>query len=126
MKNHIKILGIIGIVLVSVISFIAEKSSKTEKKKIYSNKIAMMLETGLGTGTYEMTTRDSWPTDQYTFNLTLSKCKNGGEVSWDDTNKKVLMSGNTADKCYVYFDKFNEFYYSGIKYSAPYGYKISD
>lgn len=36
------------------------------------------------------------------------------------------MGGNVADKCYVYFDKFNEFYYSGIKYSVPCGYKISD
>lgn len=63
MKKHIKILVIIGILLVSEISFIAEKSSKAKKKKTYSNKLAMMLETGAGTGTYEMTTRDSWSTD---------------------------------------------------------------
>ena len=67
--------------------------------------ISMMLETEAKSGNYEMTTRDSWPTEGYIFNSTLSKCENGGELAWDDTNKKVLMSGNMSDKCYVYFDK---------------------
>lgn len=76
-------------------------------KIIKKNKdtISMMLETEAGSGNYELTTRDSWPTEGYIFNSTLSKCENGGELSWDDTNKKVLMSGNMSDKCYVYFDK---------------------
>ena len=51
-----------------------------------------------------MTTANGWPTDGYVFNTILSKCENGGELSWDDTNKRVLMSGNVSDKCYVYFD----------------------
>ena len=67
--------------------------------------ISMMLETDAGSGNYELTTASSWPTEGYIFNSTLSKCENGGELSWDDTNKKVLMSGNMSDKCYVYFDK---------------------
>ena len=76
-------------------------------KIIKKNKdtISMMLETEAGSGNYELTTRDSWPTEGYIFNSILSKCENGGELSWDDTNKKVLMSGNMSDKCYVYFDK---------------------
>ena len=35
--------------------------------------ISMMLETDAGSGNYEMTTRDSWPTEGYVFNSTLSK-----------------------------------------------------
>lgn len=117
MKKHMKLLVIMGILLVLGISFVIvksynkneiylEKNNKVEKKNTYSSGIAMMLETGAGTGVYEMTTRDSWPTDGYKFNSELSKCENGGEVSWDNTNKKVLMSGNTSDKCYVYFDVY--------------------
>lgn len=67
--------------------------------------ISMMLEKTEGTGDYEVSTLSSWPTENYTFNTTLSKCVNGGELSWDDKNKIVLMSGNVSDKCYVYFDK---------------------
>ncbi len=66
--------------------------------------ISMMLETDAGSGNYEMTTRDSWPTEGYIFNSTLSKCENGGELLWDDTTKKVVFNGTTSDKCYVYFD----------------------
>ena len=71
----------------------------------YNDTISMMLETEAGSGNYEMTTANGWPTDGYVFNTILSKCENGGELSCDDTNKRVLMSGNVSDKCYVYFDK---------------------
>ena len=73
--------------------------------KWYNDTISMMLETEAGSGNYEMTTANGWPTDGYVFNTILSKCENDGELSWDDTNKRVLMSGNVSDKCYVYFDK---------------------
>ena len=66
--------------------------------------ISMMIETEAKSGNYEMTTRSEWPTEGYVFNSELSKCENGGELSWDDTNKRVVMSGNVSDKCYVYFD----------------------
>lgn len=31
-------------------------------------------------------------------------------LSWDDTKKAVIVSGNLSDKCYVYFDlaRFDE------------------
>ena len=80
-----------------------EEESKQIKKHV--DTISMMLETEAGSGNYEMTTASSWPTDGYVFNTTLSKCENGGELSWDDENKRVVMSGNVSDKCYVYFDK---------------------
>lgn len=80
-----------------------DNNTKIVKKN--KDTISMMLETEAKSGNYEMATSSSWPTEGYIFNSTLSKCENGGELAWDDTNKKVLMSGNMSDKCYVYFDK---------------------
>ena len=114
MKKHKKLFITLGIVLSITIGLMFVMSSKkddfykenTETKIVKrGNTISMMLETEAGSGNYEMTTQSEWPTDGYTFNSTLSKCENGGELSWDDTNKKVYMSGNLSDKCYVYFDK---------------------
>ena len=82
-----------------------EEEPKQIKKHV--DTISMMLETEAGSGNYEMTTASSWPTEGYVFNSELSVCENGGELSWDDENKRVLMSGNVSDKCYVYFDKYN-------------------
>ena len=87
--------------------FYKESTDNIEKRIIQENTLSMMLETEAGSGNYEMTTSSSWPTDGYVFNTELSKCENGGELSWDDANKTVLMSGNVSDKCYVYFDKYN-------------------
>ena len=84
-------------------SNIYEENENYQMKK-HVDAISMMLETEAGSGNYELTTRDSWPTEGYVFNESLSKCENGGELSWDDANKTVLMSGNVSDKCYVYFD----------------------
>ena len=86
--------------------FYKESTDNIEKRIIQENTLSMMLETEEGSGNYEMTTASSWPTDGYVFNETLSKCENGGELSWDDEKKVVLMSGNVSDKCYVYFDKY--------------------
>ena len=115
MKKHIKLLIVLGIVLLSGISFFLgkeskekdifkEESSNIKKKDTHLNSVSMMLETKANSGNYEMTTRDSWPTEGYIFNSELSKCENGGELSWDNEKKVVLMSGNVSDKCYVYFD----------------------
>ena len=93
-----------------------EEETKQIKKHV--DTISMMLETEAGSGNYEMTTASSWPTDGYVFNATLSKCENGGELSWDDTNKRVLMSGNVSDKCYVYFDKYSLSVVKSFSYTA--------
>ena len=82
-----------------------EENENNQIKK-HVDTISMMLEKDIKSGNYEMTTRETWPTEGYVFNSTLSKCENGGELSWDDENKRVLMSGNVSDKCYVYFDKY--------------------
>ena len=101
---------------------IIEENINTIKKD--DRMLSMMLETAHGSGNYEMTTRSEWPTDGYKFNTELSKCENGGELSWDDTNKTVLMTGNTSDRCYIYFDKLEDlvtFYYSDEQYTVPLG-----
>ena len=66
--------------------------------------ISMNLEQTAGAGDYKTVTRSSWPTEGYKFNTELSRCENGGEINWDDINKKVIVTGNVSDKCYVYFD----------------------
>ena len=72
--------------------------------------ISMNLEQTAGAGDYKTVTRSSWPTEGYNFNAELSRCENGSTLSWDDTKKAVIVSGNLSDKCYVYFDlaRFDE------------------
>ena len=82
------------------------EKEETKQIKKHVDTISMMLETEAKSGNYERTTRESWPTEGYVFNTTLSKCENGGELLWDDEKKVVLMSGNVSDKCYVYFDVY--------------------
>lgn len=123
MKKNIILMMIIAVFFLSLGIVIGrEKNDNFEeenKKQIKNeNTISMMLETEAGSGNYEMTTASSWPTEGYFFNPELSKCENGGELSWDDTNKTVLMSGNTSDKCYVYFDKPLEFYLDDVLFQA--------
>ena len=66
--------------------------------------LTMNLEQTAGAGDYKTVTQSSWPTEGYKFNAELSRCENGSELSWDDTKKAVIVSGNLSDKCYVYFD----------------------
>ena len=66
--------------------------------------ISMNLEQTAGAGDYKTVTQSGWPTEGYKFNTELSRCENGGEINWDDINKKVIVTGNVSDKCYVYFD----------------------
>ena len=76
-------------------------------KRKNNNTISMMLETDTNSKTYIQSTDSTWPTNGYVFNEEMSKCEQGSKLSWDDTNKKVVMEGNTSDKCYVFFDKYN-------------------
>ena len=111
MKKKYAILTIIIILFVT--TFIGFKSLKqnniykeenTNKPVKITKGISMNLEQTAGAGDYKTVTQSTWPTDGYIFNEELSRCENGSELSWDDTNKKVIVSGNLSDKCYVYFD----------------------
>lgn len=124
MKKRIMLSGILFIIIIiSVLVYFNKNNNDLEnvlQNKKYNETISMMLETASGSGEYEKTTASGWPTDGYIFNTELSKCENGGELSWDAENNKVLMSGNTSDKCYVYFDKVNiiTFTINGTEYNA--------
>ncbi|MBD8924163.1 hypothetical protein EGR52_12345 [bacterium] len=76
-----------------------------------SNMLSMMLETSAGSGEYQESTASSWPTKGYIFNENISKCERGSKLTWDDSKKTVIMSGNEGDKCYVYFDKKEKIVY---------------
>ena len=82
------------------IEFQDENNPVVRKKK---NLLSYYLEND--NGDYIISSGENWPTTGYLFNTTLSKCENGGELSWDDTRKVILMTGNMSDKCYIYFDK---------------------
>ena len=82
------------------IDFKNENNPVVRKKK---NLLSYYLESD--SGDYIMSSGENWPTTGYLFNATLSRCENGGELTWDDTRKVILMTGNMSDKCYIYFDK---------------------
>ena len=87
-----------------------------------SNMLSMMLETSAGSGEYKETTSSTWPGDGYVFNTTLSKCKSGSNLSWDNDKKQVIFDGINKDECYVYFNiyttllsEFIKSQYTGIQ-----------
>lgn len=78
-----------------------EQSLNSPKKK---DLMSLMLETEQGSGMYEASKTGKWPDGEYVFNKELSKCENGGELSWDNEKNQVVMVGNSSDKCYLYFN----------------------
>ena len=81
------------------------KEQKVSSIKKNKKLLSINLEQTAGAGDYKTVTQSNWPTDGYVFNEELSKCENGSTLSWDEINKKVIVSGSLTDKCYVYFDK---------------------
>ena len=71
-----------------------------------NNALTMMLETDVDSNEYEVATSDEWPQEGYIFNAEMSACERGGTLSWDSENNRVLMATSSADKCYVYFDRY--------------------
>ena len=112
MIKHKKIiLGLIVsfIIIVSLVVFgIGTNAYVLQNKKglIKSNDMmSILLETKAGSGEYSSSNDNSWPTSSYEFNSELSRCVNGGTLTWDSTNNKVMFDGEASDKCYVYFNK---------------------
>lgn len=75
-----------------------------EPKKSNPNAFAIMLETEAGSGSYEPSSSSLWPGDGYIFNETLSRCENGGELTWHEDTRTVSLKASGSDKCYLYFD----------------------
>ena len=105
--------------------YMGYSSNKFEKEKIETNNndmLSMMLETSVGSGNYQATTRSDWPKENegYGFNKNLSKCERGGSVIFDVDNRNVVLKHNGSDKCYVYFDKVELKCVKNITLSKPY------
>ena len=113
-KKKVLFLSTILLTLIIVVSivFIINKNDTNEivsnpKREVNNNNfLTLMLEQS--DGTYQESTSNTWPGDGYIFNSELSACQNGGELSWDSENNKVLLYSNKSDGCYVYFDLYNK------------------
>ncbi len=109
-KKKITIILMVFLAIFSTIMLVVNRDNVEitnevgNKSKKSNNLLTMNLEQTAGAGDYKTVTQSEWPTEGYKFNSELSRCENGSELSWDDVNKKILMSGVSADKCYVYFD----------------------
>ena len=113
--NRKKIIVLISCVFVTclVIIFAYNKSFNKNKhieeiKENSSNKVpgmvSIMLETGLDTNKYELSSSNEYPTSKYEFNSVKSKCENGGTITYNETTKKLILKSNISTKCYAYFD----------------------
>ena len=100
----------------------SETYEKKESNEVNNNMLSMMLETSVGSGNYQATTRNDWPKENegYGFNKNLSKCERGGSVTFDVDNRNVVLKHNGSDRCYVYFDKVELKCVDTITLSKPY------
>ncbi len=78
-------------------------SGKEQNKGYDVGTFSYMLETSYGSGEYQMSEDSTWPSG-YEYNATLSKCENGGILTWNEDTKSVNLKTNVSDKCYLYFD----------------------
>ena len=126
MKKIILLICISLIILSSYLYYVNFNKNyyvlKNEKKEsiVSSNAISMMYETEVGSGEYQISTDTTWPSSGYIFNERLSKCENGGTLSWNEETKRVIMQTNTSDKCYVYFDKYEVPMINNVSVSKTY------
>lgn len=108
-KNIVKILAVIlcSVCFVIYRFYNATNVGDTSIKDIKQNNdmLSMMLETSAGSGKYEVSSLNTWPTDGYVFNSELSKCENGSAITWDEETNALSFSVNKSEKCYIYFDK---------------------
>lgn len=111
------LIGVSGIFVIIIGLFAFFVSNNKNNNEMYTSDIeekkensiggflTLMLETDADSGIYEKSTSSTWPEDGYIFNSELSKCQNGGELSWNEELGTVNLITNTSDSCYVYFDK---------------------
>lgn len=113
MKIKVLLISCVLLTSIIIVAIFVDKDDKVvfESGKsntiVRSNALTVMYETEADSGEYQVSTENIWPGDEYIFNETLSKCENGGILTWNDENKKVLLQTNISDKCYVYFDKYS-------------------
>ena len=78
---------------------------EVDNRNIINNKlISLMIEETRGSGVYKVSKDNKWPSKKYIFNETLSNCKNGSTLTWNENDNSVTVNVNKTDKCDVYFD----------------------
>ena len=103
-----KVLTATLIIISSLIILLTYKKDNnvtfSDTSKNNNNLLSIMLETSSGSGNYQESLSNSFPTNGYIFNENLSNCENGSKISWNEENKSVSVKSNKADKCHLYFD----------------------
>ena len=117
LKNKKILIGAVTMIVVAItitiLSLTLSKSddnvvlSDNENNKNFINNSFLTLMLEQSDGTYQESTTNTWPSGNYAFNSELSRCENGGELSWDRENGIVELLSNKSDACYVYFDLYN-------------------
>lgn len=101
------------------------KNIDKDNQIVKENMITMMYETEAGSGNYELTKDTTWPETGYVFNSELSGCEGNGELSWNNENHTVNLLTNTADRCFVYFDKYSGVWIDNVEVSTITGNSIT-
>ena len=107
-KKKLIILSSICLLVIFICILLINNKSNAKVLEDNQNKVsgmyAIMLETEEGSGSYEPSTSSLWPGDGYIYNETLSRCENGGELTWHEDTRTVSLKTSGSDKCYLYFD----------------------
>ena len=112
-KKKVVLCSIISIILIGgiILAYNLGKSdsptlAESKPEKLINNSfLTLMLEQS--DGTYAESTTNTWPSGNYAFNESLSRCENGGELRWNREEGIVNLLSNKSDACYVYFDLYN-------------------
>ena len=112
-KKKVVLCSIISIILIGgiILAYNLGKSdsptlAESKPEKLINNSfLTLMLEQS--DGTYQESTTNTWPSGNYAFNESLSRCENGGELRWNREEGIVNLLSNKSDACYVYFDLYN-------------------
>ncbi len=112
MKIKVKHVLLFIIVSITIMSFTIynivinnDVYEEVDNRNIINNKlISLMIEETRGSGVYKVSKDNKWPSKKYIFNETLSNCKNGSTLTWNEADNSVTVNVNKTDKCEVYFD----------------------
>ena len=112
MKIKVKHVLLFIIVSITIMSFTIynivinnDVYEEVDNRNIINNKlISLMIEETRGSGVYKVSKDNKWPSKKYIFNETLSNCKNGSTLTWNENDNSVTVNVNKTDMCDVYFD----------------------
>ena len=112
MKIKVKHILLFIIVSITIMSFTIynivinnDVYEEVDSRNIINNKlISLMIEETRGSGIYKVSKDNKWPSKKYIFNETLSNCKNGSTLTWNENDNSVTVNVNKTDMCDVYFD----------------------